>query len=99
MSTCSVAFVGASPCIPRNESTISLFERPFPLLGHVVAGQVRQVHVAGAIHVDDQSASCDGCVSRVVDRQEDVTTMEAVVLQDGHGHVLARLGAMLVWHG
>lgn len=63
------------------------------------AGQVHQVHVVGAVRTDDQLVSCHRHVNHVVDRQDDVAAADAVVLLDGHGRLIARLGIVLIWHG
>jgi hypothetical protein len=57
----------------------------------MVAGQVRQVHVAGVVHANDQLVGCDKRVSCFVDRHEDVVAADAIALQDGHGHIIAHL--------
>ncbi len=57
------------------------------------------MHVVGVVHTNDQLANCDRHVNHVVDRQDDVAAMDVVVLLDGHGRLISRLGTVLIWHG
>ncbi|CAK9857764.1 unnamed protein product [Sphagnum jensenii] len=73
-----------------------LVEHHFPLIGCVVASQVRQVHIAGAVSINNQSTSWDGRVSCVIDQQDDVAIADVITLRDNHDHIIAHMGAMLV---
>jgi hypothetical protein len=71
-----------------------LIKRPISLPDCVVISQIRQVHVANAFCVDDQSTGCNKRVNHVIDRLEDVIAADVVVLRDGHGCIVVGLGIM-----
>ncbi len=56
------------------------------------------MHVAGTFHTDEELTDYDRHNSRVIDQQDNVVAMDAIMLQDGHGRVVPHLGVVLVWH-